>query len=76
LERELSDEALEILNEHFADIVAEGRIEKSPPLPEEKNEPELVHKPRLVFSYNHRSAGRLVEMIREINRLGSGTKVS
>jgi hypothetical protein len=70
LERELPPGAVEELNEKFADLLPEGRIEETGPLPEEANEPELAEKPRLVFPYGHRSAARLRLLIDEINRLG------
>jgi hypothetical protein len=70
LERELSDAAVQQLNEQFGDVVAEGKIEKTFALTEEANEPELQGKPRLVFSYDHHSAGRLKQMIDQINKLG------
>ena len=70
LERDLTDQDVRQLNESFSDLVAEGRIEKTIPLSEEQDEPDLISKPRLVFSYNKRSAGRLNEMILMINRLG------
>jgi uncharacterized protein (TIGR00730 family) len=70
LEKELPDSAIEQLNNDFGDIVAEGEIETTYALPEESNEPELLSKPRLVFSYDHTSAGRLKQMIDQINKLG------
>jgi uncharacterized protein (TIGR00730 family) len=70
LEKELSDAAVEQLNDQFADILPEGKIEKSYALPEESNEPELLDKPRLVFAYSHASAGRIKQMIDQVNRLG------
>ena len=70
LEKELPAAAVAALNEEFADLVAEGKIEKTYPFPEEANEPELLEKPRLAFSYDHRSAGRLRELIDQINTLG------
>jgi len=39
-------------------------------LPEEADEPELAAKPRIIFNYNKKSAGRLNEMILMINQLG------
>ena len=70
LEKELPSTAVDAVNERFADVVAEGRIEKTYPFPEEANEPELLAKPRIAFSYDHRSAGRLRELIDEINKIG------
>jgi hypothetical protein len=61
---------IERLNEQFGDIVTNGKIEPTYALPEEANEPELLNKPRIVFSYDHKSAGRLKQMIDRINELG------
>lgn len=69
LERDLSDKAIEELNKEFADVVAEGRIERTYALPEEANEPELLDKPRIMFAYAHKSAGRVKQMIDRINRV-------
>ncbi len=70
LERQLSDGQLATLNEQFRDLVASGRITKAAALREEADEPELSSKPRLVFPYDRGRAGRLNELILEINRLG------
>jgi len=70
LEKELADSDINELSEMFGDIISAGTIEKTGALAEEWNEPYLVDKPRIVFSYNHRSAGRLTEMIKRINEMG------
>ncbi|HYM40691.1 MAG TPA: LOG family protein [Thermoplasmata archaeon] len=70
LERELSDDQVRRLNETFHDLVASGKITKTSALREEADEPELQSKPRLVFAYDRGRAGRLNELILEINRLG------
>jgi uncharacterized protein (TIGR00730 family) len=70
LENELSDDYIRILNEKFRDLVASGRISKTSALREEADEPDLQSKPRIVFAYDRGRAGRLNEMILEINRLG------
>lgn len=70
LEKELSDTALDQLNDQFADIIVSGRIERTYALPEEANEPELTDKPRIAFAYDHKSAGRVKQMIDMINKLG------
>ena len=70
LEKELSPKAIEALNEEFSDLVTEGRIEKTDAFPEEANEPELAAKPRIAFSYDHRSSARLRQLIDRINELG------
>jgi uncharacterized protein (TIGR00730 family) len=70
LEKELSDDLVHTLATDFADLVKKGTIEKSGPLHEEANEPELDDKPRLVFAMNHQSPARLYEMILTINEMG------
>jgi hypothetical protein len=70
LERDLPAAAIQTLNDEFADLVTKGKIEKTCALPEESNEPELLSKPRLMFSYDHRSSARLKELIDQINTLG------
>jgi uncharacterized protein (TIGR00730 family) len=70
LEKELSDDQLGQLNDGFQDLVAKGEIVKTQPLRQEKDEPELLSKPRITFRYNHQSAGRLHQMILAINQMG------
>jgi hypothetical protein len=70
LETELTDKQVAMLNEEFADLVEKGKIEKSPALAEESNEPDLALKPRLVFSYHQKSPVRLNQMFLRINELG------
>jgi hypothetical protein len=74
LEKELPDDAIATLAGEFSDLVKKGTIEKSGPLHEESNEPELDEKPRLVFALNRQSPTRLYEMILAINALGKGVK--
>lgn len=68
LNTKLSPEALEILNEEFADILDSGRIEQTGALPEEAEE-DIAHLPRLVMHFNQRNFGRLWQMVRRINKL-------
>ena len=70
LEKELSDENIKELNESFGDILKEGEFEKTYALPEEANELEIIRKPRIMFVYNHSSAGRIRQMINRINEMG------
>ena len=70
LEKELSATDIAVLNEKFPDLIKVGKIFKTPALPEEADEPDLVAKPRIVFNYNKKSSGRLNEMILSINQLG------
>jgi hypothetical protein len=70
LEKELTDEHLEELNDSFHDLVGRGKIEKTYAFPEEANEPELLDKPRIAFNNNRKSAARLNQMFLRINELG------
>lgn len=74
LQKELPDAAVATLASEFSDLVKKGAIEKSGPLHEESNEPELDDKPRLVFTLNRQSPTRLYEMVLAINELGRGVK--
>jgi hypothetical protein len=57
------------LNRDFRDILTEGAITASAPLPEEAAESDLAHLPRLVLSFNRRDVGRLRQLIDALNRL-------
>jgi uncharacterized protein (TIGR00730 family) len=70
LQKDLTDEHVELLNDEFPEIVYKGRIEKSAMLPEEANEPEIADLPRLVFNYNQMNAARLNSMFLRINEMG------
>jgi len=56
------------LRHEYSDIVSRGRIESTPPLPEEANEPELTDLPRIKLWFNMRDYGRLRSMIDVLNR--------
>jgi len=62
-----SEALLAHINEHFADILAEGQFKVSGPLPEE-DEPEMANLPRLVMRFNRRNLGRLRQLIDCLNR--------
>ncbi len=68
LGEELHPMLLADINKHFADILIDGQFEQTTHLPEEKDEPELADKARLVFQFNRRSLGRLRQLIDVINR--------
>jgi uncharacterized protein (TIGR00730 family) len=70
LEKELPDIHIKELNEKFKDLLDAGEIRKVTPLADEADEPDLLSKPRISLNYNHKSAGRLNELILAINRLG------
>ncbi len=67
LQRELPDDSLQAINEHFADILEGGTFQQRGFLPEERDETEIAHLPRLVFRFNRRNLGRLRQLIDAIN---------
>jgi len=69
----LSPELLAHINDRFRDILASGTFEQTDVLPAEKDEPELLHMPRLVFHFNRRALGRLRQLIDVINRGSLGS---
>ena len=70
LQKQPSAEDLTRLNHSFKGIVNKGKIESSSALPAESSEPNLASLPRLVFSFNRESFGRLKQMIDMINTMG------
>jgi uncharacterized protein (TIGR00730 family) len=68
LQKYLEDSQLQHLNKNFSDIVVSGKFQRSAALPEEENQPELAHLPRLVFRFNRINNGRLRQMIDFLNR--------
>jgi len=71
LEKELTENHIKELNKYFKDLIRSGEIAKTSALPAEKDEPDLLTKPRISFVYNKKSAGRLNELILTINRMGN-----
>jgi hypothetical protein len=58
------------LEQSFADLLSPGgRLKASAPLPEEANQADIAHLPRLVVDFNRRSLGRLRQLIDHINDL-------
>jgi hypothetical protein len=58
---------LETLNQEFADILVDGRILPHEPFPEEANEPEIAHLPRLALHFDRHHYSRLRALIDRIN---------
>lgn len=67
LQQRLSDELLAAINDHFASILFDGKFEQRSALAVEKDEPELLDMPRLVFNFNRRALGKLRMLIDTIN---------
>jgi uncharacterized protein (TIGR00730 family) len=55
------------LNQNFCDILTEGEIKETAPLPEEFDDPAALCYPRLLVPFNRRDLGRLRQMIDAIN---------
>ncbi|WP_309065206.1 TIGR00730 family Rossman fold protein [Microbacterium sp.] len=71
LVHEPTDAEIDGLNERFADMCAEGRIERSGPLPVETADDDAVDRPRLVLTLKQRAVGSLHTLIRALNQLPS-----
>ncbi len=69
LKQTITPEQLEQLRDRFADLLSDGTFELRGPLAEELDEPALRDLPRLVFSFNRRSTGRLRQLISHLNEL-------
>lgn len=66
----LSPEQVRGLEDAFADLlVAGGRIQAASALPEEADQPDIVHLPRLVVDFDRHRFGRLRQLIDRINAL-------
>lgn len=64
----LTKRMIEKLNDHFNDILSKGKIMACGALPDESDEPEIAHLPRLVLNFKRKNFGRLREFIDAINR--------
>jgi uncharacterized protein (TIGR00730 family) len=71
LRHQPSDEEVAGLAERFADLVVDGSIRASGPLPPERSDNDFVDLPRLVMQYDPRRAGRLRDLINAIIELAS-----
>jgi uncharacterized protein (TIGR00730 family) len=70
LKSDLSEAAVEQLNDRFSDILVSGKIVKSKALPQEAQD-ESFDLPRLLLYFNQRDLGRLYQLIAAINKLGT-----
>jgi uncharacterized protein (TIGR00730 family) len=64
-----SASALAALNEDFADIIVEGKIELIKPTPEEEEDKDRLDLVRIGFNFNRRDYGRLRQLIDMLNAL-------
>ena len=67
LQHQPTQSILDGLNEDFAGIVMNGKIQSIEATPEEREDNQFVDLPRIGFEFNRRDYGRLREMIERIN---------
>ena len=68
LNKALDTDHLQVLRSEFSEVLAPGgSMRLSNALPEEHDQPDLLHMPRLVMEFNRRSYGLLKALIRRIN---------
>ncbi len=68
LNKELSDDNLSELENEFPEIYIKGtRIDRSEPLPEEIDEPDLLNLDRIVLHFNQQHFGLLMAFVRRLN---------
>lgn len=70
LREQIGARLLEQIRQQFGDILAGGTFEQVEALPEEANEPTLMHLPRLAFRFDRHAVGRLRQLIDTINAEG------
>jgi uncharacterized protein (TIGR00730 family) len=60
-------ELIERLNQEFADIISDGKVRQTEPLPDEADDPDTLHLHRLLVRFNREDFARLRQMIDAIN---------
>jgi hypothetical protein len=68
IKKQIPDAAIIKANQLFKDFFNAGELKNSSPLPEEANEPEIQHLPRLVFKWGKKDFGTLRHLIDFINK--------
>lgn len=64
-----SQDLLDRLNDEFSDIVTNGKVRPTEPLPEEADDPQTLSLHRLVMRFNREDYARLRQMIDVINEV-------
>jgi uncharacterized protein (TIGR00730 family) len=64
-----TESALAAMNEDFADIIIEGKIQNIKPTPEEIEHKDHLNSARIAFNFNRRDYGRLRQLIDVLNGL-------
>jgi hypothetical protein len=62
-----SPELIDRLNRDFADIVSDGKVRETDPLPDEADDPDTLHLHRLLVRFNREDFARLHQVIDVIN---------
>jgi len=70
LNKPLSSEGINSLNEKYSCILRSGKIEPTDSLPAEQKSEEFLDLPRLVMDFNRHEFGKFHEMLRFLNTLG------
>ena len=71
-----SPELIERLNRDFADIVTDGKVRQTEPLPDEAEDADTLHLHRLVMHFNREDFARLRQMIDVINAEGDSISLT
>jgi len=68
LNKELTDQQIESLAVEFPEMLIEGSsIKRTAALPEEFDEPDTLHLPRIIIEFDHHHYGLLIAFIRQLN---------
>jgi len=67
LQRSLPRSKVEALNEEFKDILVSGKIEQRDAFPEEANQHEIAHLPRLAMKFDRHQFGKLRALVDRVN---------
>ena len=70
LKQALSDAVLLTLNKEFKEILSRGKIERSKPMDEERQDGDRLSLPRIALWFNHKDYGLLRQLIDRVNLLG------
>jgi hypothetical protein len=67
ISKPLTENAVSDLNQRFAGLLRKGQIVQGGPLPQEQNQPEIAHLPRLILTPHRHAFGRYRQLIDAIN---------
>jgi hypothetical protein len=67
ISKALTENAVRKLNQQFSELLRKGEIVQSDPLPQEQNQPEIAHLPRLILTPHRHAFGRYRQLIDAIN---------